>query len=382
MKVGFIASHLRFYKEQLAPEKRKRYTSDKELRSERPLELLSMETKDKDTPAPEVLKPQADSASPAPEETTSSPAATKPASRRPRHATYRPSHKATFIGIAVIAGILAVNAGVIFFVMRGQSSGTPNASRDSVTLSPAVLDKLGVSRNPVGTQGTELVVGPDSRFNGSLTVASDVSISGQLKLNSKLSASDASLAKLDAGNTSLGQLNVNGDGTVTSFNLRKDLSVAGLTRLQGPVTVSQLLTVNNNLNVAGNLAVGGVLSARSFQANNLTSDATLTIGGHIITRGSAPGVSAGGAVGSNGSVSISGSDAAGTVAVNIGVGAGTGTVANISFRNQYGNTPHVVITPIGRGVDFYVNRSASGFNIGVSTPMAAGGYAFDYIVVQ
>ena len=39
-------------------------------------------------------------------------------------------------------------------------------------------------------------------------------------------------------------------------------------------------------------AIGGALSVREFQVNNLT------IGSHIITRGSAPGVSAGGGVGS------------------------------------------------------------------------------------
>ncbi len=210
-----------------------------------------------------------------------------------------------------------------------------------------------------------------------------MTVAGQFKLNSKFSASDASLAKLEAGDTSLGQLNVNGDGTVSSLNLRKDLLVTGLTRLQGAVTVSQVLTVNNNLNVSGNLAVGGVLTARGFQASSLVSDTTLTIGGHIITRGAAPGVGPGSALGSNGTVSISGNDAAGTVAANIGVGAGNGIIANVAFRAQYGSTPHVVVTAVGAGVgSVYVNRSIGGFSIGVNGSLAPGGYAFDYIVMQ
>ena len=52
-------------------------------------------------PAPEVLKAQAD------EETTSPDSSSQSTSTKsalhPRHVTYRPSHKATFIGLGVVA---------------------------------------------------------------------------------------------------------------------------------------------------------------------------------------------------------------------------------------------------------------------------------------
>jgi hypothetical protein len=330
-------------------------------------------------PAPEVLHAEAESKS-----TTEAPVSTaaKAAIRLKRRGAYRPSHKATFIGLSVIVVILAVNAGVIAFVLRGQK-GEEKVNRETVTLSSETLDKLGVSRNPVGNAGTELTVGPDARFNGTVTVGSDVSIAGQLKLNSKFSANEASLTKLQAGDTSLSQLNVNGDGTFSNLSLRNDLTVVGATRVQGPMTLSQLLTVNNSVNISGNLAVGGALSARSFQASSLVSDSTLTIGGHIITRGAAPGVSPGSALGSNGTVSISGSDASGTVGVNFGVGGGNGIIATITFRQPYGATPRVVVTGVGRGMgSLYVFRSATGFSIGVEGSVSPGGYAVDYIVMQ
>lgn len=331
----------------------------------------------KTPPAPEVL--HAEDGSSKHEVTSTAPKASKAF----RHGTYRPSHKATFIGLSVVIAILALNAGIIAFIMRSQGKAGSTASQNAVTISPAVLNTLGVSRNPVGTSGTELVVGPNSKFNGTVTIGSDVSIGGQLTLNSKFSASDASLAQLQAGKTSLDQLDVNGDGTVSNFTLRKDLTVSGLTRLQGPVTMGQLLTVNNNVNIAGSLAVGGSLSVRNFEASSLVSDTTLTVGGHVITRGSAPGVSAGNALGSNGTISISGNDASGTVAANIGVGASSGMIAYVSFRQQYSNTPHVVVTPVGPvSSTVYVNRSAAGFSINVSGPLPPGGYAFDYIVMQ
>ncbi len=331
-------------------------------------------------PAPEVLRSQSDGEV----EPAAGGASVAPASpRRLRRGSYRPSHKATFIGLGVVVIILAINAVVISFVINGQSKSSTSANGSEVTISPAVLDTLGVSRNPIGNLGTQLVVGPDSEFKGKVTIGSDVSIAGQLKLNSKFTANDASLTNLEAGNTSLGQLNVNGDGTISTLNLRKDINVAGSTRLQGPVTVSQLFTVDNNVNVSGSLAVGGTLSARSFEAVSLISDTTLTIGGHVITRGSAPGVSPGSALGSNGTVSISGNDASGTVAANIGANAGSGIIAYVSFRAPYSSTPHVVVTAVGAGVgSVYVSRNANGFSIGVNGAMAPGGYAFDYIVMQ
>ncbi|MEO5691352.1 MAG: hypothetical protein ABIQ64_04150 [Candidatus Saccharimonadales bacterium] len=299
-----------------------------------------------------------------------------------RRVAYRPSKRATLLGLGVVIAILAVVSGGLFFLIRGQGGLQAALFGDQVTISQGALESLGVSKNQVSTQGAELVVGPNARFNGKVRLGGDVSIAGQLQLNNALSASSANLATLQAGTVTLGQFNASGDGTVGTLNARNDLNIAGTTRLQGPVNVAQLLSVNNNLNVAGNVAIGGSLSVRTFQASSLTSDTTLTIGGHVITRGSAPSVGAGGGVGSNGTVSISGNDASGTVAVNTGVGAGNGIVAQVSFRQAYATTPHVVVTPIGIGVKFYVNRNPSGFTIGVSEALPPGGFAFDYIVMQ
>lgn len=336
-------------------------------------------------PAPEVLKTQNDEVLVEQPSSQSAPTTSVHKARVLPHrvTTYRPSHKATFIGLGVVVAILAINAVIIAFVVQGQDNANAQTSQADVVISPAVLDTLGVSRNAVGNLGTELVVGPNSRFDGTVTVGSDVSIGGELKLNGKLSVSDASLTSLQAGNTSLNSLTVNGDASASNLNLSQNLTVVGSTRLQGPVTIDQLLTVNNNVSVIGSLSVGGTLTARNFQASSLTSDTTLTIGGHVITRGAAPGISAGNAVGSNGTVSVSGNDAAGTVAVNVGVGAIPGTLAQITFRAQYGGIPRVVVTAIGRSAgSFYVNRSSTGFSIVSSSSLSAGGYAFDYIVMQ
>jgi cytoskeletal protein CcmA (bactofilin family) len=332
-----------------------------------------------ETPSPEVLQPQTDNESEPPASETTKPTGpgTQPSPAKPRRITYRPSHKATFIGLGVVVAILVVNAGILFFLMRGQDSSESQKKREEVSISTETLEKLGVNRSPVGNLGTELVVGPDSRFNGKVTVSSDVDVAGQLRLNNKLSAVDATMNKLQAGDASVAKLTISGEGTASSLNLRNELNVIGAVRLQGPVSI------NNSLNVAGNLTVGGALFASTFQANSLTSGSTLTIGGHIVTRGSVPSVSGGSGLGSNGNVTISGNDAAGTVAVNVGTGATGGTLATVTFRSAYGAIPHVVITPVGRAANsVYITRSATGFSIHANSGLSAGGYGFDYIVIQ
>jgi len=343
--------------------------------------MTTKDTSDSGVPKPEILKSQFK------DDTISSKKKTSDIIRRSVSRVggikYRPSHKATFIGIGAVLVILAVNAVIVSYFLQSKTAEANTVNRSDVTISPEVLNGLGVSRNAIGDQNTELTVGPDAKFNGTLTVADDVSIAGKLSLNNKFSASDASLTKLQAGDTTLNKLGVNGDIVADSLSLRKDLTVDGVIRFQGAVTVNQLLTVANNLNVTGNLSIGGVLTSRSLQVSSLVVDTSISVGGHIITGGAAPSVGSGPAIGSNGTVSISGNDSAGTVAVNVGTGATGGVVAQIAFKQQYSNTPHVIITPVGPGVSgFYVNRSVGGFSIGVTNALSPGGYAFDYVVVQ
>ena len=333
--------------------------------------------KDKSTgaPAPEVLKPQSEESTPV-EGVKNSPQKNPAPSKRLRRGSYRPSHKATFIGLAVVIAILAINGGIIFWVMRSHDSASAQGNREEVTLSSESLDKLGVSRNSVGDLGTELVVGPNSRFGGNVTIAGNTSVGGELKLNSKFTASEASLAKLQAGDTAVNKLDVNGDITAQSVNVSRDLAVMGTTRLQGAVTVNQILTVNNSMNVAGNLAIGGSLSVRNFQVS------TLTVAGHLISTGAAPRVSGGGALGSSGTVSISGNDTAGTIGVNIGVGGSAGCLASVSFRQPFTVTPRVVVTGSMPANIYLAGRTASGFTVCTASSLSPGGYFIDYIVVQ
>lgn len=334
----------------------------------------SPKTKDQNTepPDPEVLKPKADTAPSAESSSTpKEPSTGKPSGYRRRARTYRPSHKGTFIGMAVVIAILAVNSIIIVFIVKHQNKND-QIDQNQVTISEGALDKLGVKSASVGDKGIELTVNPDSRFNGKVTIAGDTSVGGQLVLSKKLSAADASLTQLQAGNTSLSQLNVNGDGTLSSLSLRKDLNVAGNSRLQGAVVIT------NSVNISGSLSIGGQLSVNTLHVSSLVADSLIQIGGHTITSGLTPGISRGSGASS---ASVSGNDSAGTVFVGIGSGGGSGTLATVYFKNYYSGTPRVVITPVGRAANVYVTSSSGSFSIGGSG-LSAGGYSFNYIIVQ
>jgi predicted acyltransferase (DUF342 family) len=328
---------------------------------------------------PEELKVRNTDSNGAPQVATNAAATVTPLDQKNLHRkAYRPSHKATFIALTVVIVILAINAAVLGFILKNKSKDDSSLSKNKVTISGDVLNQLGVNSTTVGNSGIKLTVGPDAEFKGKVTIAGDVAISGQLKLNNKFSAADASFTQLEAGKTSLSQLSVNGDG-----NFHGGINVGGKTQLQGAVTITKLLTVSNSVNVSGNLAVGGTLSAGSFSAHTLTSNGSLTVNGHLLTGGQTPGVSAGGHLGSNGTVSISGNDTAGVVAVNIGVGGTAGNLANVSFRSSYGRLPRVVVTPVGAAASFYLTSlSVGGFGIGVTSGLPPGGYLINYIVMQ
>lgn len=332
-------------------------------------------------PQPEVLKPREEE-KPS-EQPVQNPEAKRIDIKKSRRNTYRPSHKATFIGLAVVVVILVVNAIVISVVLKNKAKSDKQASEAQVTIDADALSKVGVNTASIGDTGVQLTVEPNAQFKGKLSVAGETNLSGELKLNSKLTSADASITSLQAGKTSLSQLDVNGDSTLSALNLRSTLLVTGTSKFLGAVTMNELLTVNNSINVAGNLAIGGALSTAGFVARDLTSTGTLNVIGHIVSGGSTPAVGAGGALGSNGTVAISGSDTAGTISINIGTGAVGGTLASVAFKNQFGSLPRIIITPVGIGGDFYVrNPSVGGFSVAVMSGLPPGGYSINYIVMQ
>src|SRR4051812_42036089 len=119
------------------------------------------------TPAPaaEELQPRTVDSAPPPVNPPDSKAA-----KKLLHRSYRPSHKATLIGIAVVMLILAVNAVVIGLVLKKQAKKDDLVAKGQVSISASELNQLGINRGNIGDSGVLLTVAPDAQFKGKLSV--------------------------------------------------------------------------------------------------------------------------------------------------------------------------------------------------------------------
>lgn len=232
------------------------------------------------------------------------------------------------------------------------------------TLSQETLDQLKQSDVRVGDPKKILSIESNAIFSGKVLVKESLEVAGQLKVGGTLSIPGIAVS----GASTFDQVKVSG------------LDVSGNTSIQGQLAVQQGLTVGGNLSVAGSL------SAAQLTLDGLQLNGDLSFTRHIITGGGTPGKSDGSSLGSGGTSSVSGTDTAGTVNINTGGGPGAGCFVNLSFVNKYNSTPHVVITPVGSaagGVNYYVNRSTSGFSIcTANSPPSGQSFAFDYHVFE
>jgi hypothetical protein len=157
------------------------------------------------------------------------------------------------------------------------------------------------------------------------------------------------------------------------------LNVGGDTSLQGQ------LTVQKNLSVVGSASFGS-LNVSNLGVTTLQLRGDISLNQHILTSGGTPGRTNGTALGSGGSASVSGSDTAGTVAINTGGGPPAGCFMTVNFAKAFSGTPHVVISPSNSqaaSLQYYTLRSANNFSVCTANVPAAGTtYVFDYVVIK
>lgn len=269
--------------------------------------------------------------------------------------------------IYLLMFLLVIVLALIVTFVSFQKNKKEEEKKDALlteTLSQETLDQLKQSDVRVGDPKKILTIESNAIFSGKVLVKESLEVAGQLKVGGTLSIPGISVS----GASTFDQVKVSG------------LDVSGNTAIQGQLAVQQGLTVGGNLSVAGSL------SAAQLTLDGLQLNGDLSFTRHIITGGGTPGKSDGSSLGSGGTSSVSGTDTAGTVNINTGGGPGAGCFVNLSFVNKYNSTPHVVITPVGSaagGVNYYVNRSTSGFSIcTANSPPAGQSFAFDYHVFE
>jgi cytoskeletal protein CcmA (bactofilin family) len=231
-------------------------------------------------------------------------------------------------------------------------------------LSASQLESLASGSTTIGSSDQVLNIVPNTIFSGQVLIRKDLDVAGNINVS-------------QAAN--LTSITVSATANIQQIQANK-LSVSGNAAIQGQVAI------NNTLAVSGASSFGGSVTAGQLTVQNLDLNGNLTITQHILTSGASPTASPGGsALGTGGTVSISGTDTAGSVIINTGSSPGTGCFMTITFTHSFASSPSVVITPVGTaaaGLAYYITRTANNFSIcSNSAAPASTNFGFDYIVV-
>ncbi len=264
-----------------------------------------------------------------------------------------------FIFILVMAGgILAV----AYFQSKKATTATTLKTQD---LTQAALEQVANSDATIGSSQQVLNVQSSAVFAGKVLIKGGLEVAGNLQIGGTIALNDITVS----GTSQFGQVQIS-----------KNLAVTGDTGIQGALTLAKSLQVN------GGATFGGPISAPQITTSNLQLNSDLVITKHIVSGGGTPSRSPGPALGGGGSVSVSGSDTAGTVAINTGGGTTSGCFVTVNFTGRYNSTPRVLLTPVGAAggsVAYYTNRTTSSFSICTASPAPAGSsFAFDYFVIN
>lgn len=265
-----------------------------------------------------------------------------------------------FIFLLVIAGVVT-----FISILKSRQLGTDGQSQiKTEPLSQEALDQLRQTDVKVGDPKQILSVESNAIFAGKVLIRDSLEVAGEIKAGAPLNVPGLNVS----GNTKLGQVQAN------------DIQIAGGATIQGQ------LAVQNNLAVTGSGSFGGTLTAAALNVQNFQINGDLQFTRHLDAGGGTPGKSDGSALGGGGTSSVSGTDSAGTVAINTGGSTAPGCFVTINFSQRFNGTPHVVVTPVGSaagGLNYYINRTGTSFSI-CTTNAAPGGqsFAFDYIAID
>ncbi len=266
-----------------------------------------------------------------------------------------------FIAIFLIAIIIVLTVSI-----SSRNSDPSNILFDGQELDQQTLDEILTNESNIGTVDQTLTVAANAIFNGKVLIKDSLDVAGAINVGGALS---------------LPGITVAGQSNFEDVNITNNLAILG------GISIQQSLTVQGGADITGDVAIGGTLSAGAISSDSIQFTGNAIFTRHIDTGGGLPSISSGTAVGSGGTVSISGNDIAGTVTINTGGGPPAGILANISFVNAYNSTPNVQITPVGSStaldLSYYITRTTNGFSIGtVTLPTASTTYIFDYFIVE
>jgi len=265
----------------------------------------------------------------------------------------------------LVFGLIVVIAVVVAIVAYTQTKNASNSYIKSQTLTQSDLNQLANNDVTLGANNNILDVESSAVFAGQVLLKQSQQIAGNLVVG---------------GTTTLNNLNISGVTQLNQLQVSKNLAVSGNSNIQGSETISK------NLQVSGSGSFSGTLSAPQITTNSLQINGDLILTHHISTTGSIPTRSSGSALGSGGSVSVNGTDTAGSITINTGSAPAASCFVTINFSSGYSSIPYVLITPVGQsagGLSYYVTKTTSSFSIcDATTPPSGASFGFDYFVIN
>ncbi|MEO6513785.1 MAG: hypothetical protein ABIR37_03785 [Candidatus Saccharimonadales bacterium] len=262
-----------------------------------------------------------------------------------------------FILVVIVALVVTV---VSYLYNKSQNEN--NTTIKTQSLSQSALDQLANSDVTVGDAKQVLSVQSNAVFAGKVLVRDTLEVAGGLQVG---------------GSLTLTGIKVAGTSVFDSVQVTKDLAVTGNTSIQGQLSIQKSLAVN------GGGTFNGPISATQISTGSLQLAGDLNLTHHITAGGATPSRSNGTALGGGGTVSLSGSDTAGSITINTGSSPSTGCFVTINFTAKFNSTPHIVVTPVGSaagGLAYYINRSTSNFSVCTNSSAPGGAtFGFDYI---
>lgn len=260
--------------------------------------------------------------------------------------------------------VVAIAATVIYIALRGDSSQTQISINDD-ELTQDIVDELLANETSVGDVNQTLTVEANAIFNGKILVKDSLDVAGSINVGGPLT---------------LPGITVSGSSTFDDVEVGNNLSILGNSSVQGT------LSVQNGLTVVGDGTFSGTVSAAAISATDFEFVGDLQFTRHLDSGGSIPSIASGSAVGSGGTVSISGTDTSGTITINTGSGPASGILATITFNKSFNSTPQVVFSAANSNaalLDAYVSRSSTKFTLRTANvPSASSTYIFNFVVIE
>ena len=264
--------------------------------------------------------------------------------------------------------LLLVVAGAITIVNYiNNQKANPTVKIATQELADKTLEQLANTDVSVGNNAQTLTIQGNAIIAGQTLMRGSTNVAGNLQAGGTIQGPSLTIA----GAASLGQaqsqtLQIQNTLAVQGGTSLRDLTVSGPSTFSGPVTMNQLAVTN--LIMSGN--------------------AYLEVPGHIGFTGPTPsrGAVNSGVAGTGGTVSMSGSDTAGTISIRTGNNTAPGCFTQITFNRAFTRQPRVIVSPVGAAAgqtQYYVNRSTTGFSICTANAAPANqDFSFDYFITN